>query len=71
MWNNFRNETFNGIPFPGRGIEGRWFVDMPMKGKLRLDYVATSRPLAGNRPLSNRRFWQVLVEVRVVDSICL
>lgn len=60
QWNNFRNETFNGVPFLGRGVEGRWFVTMPNAGKLRLDYAATTRPLPGTRPLSVRRFWQVL-----------
>ncbi|CAN0353276.1 unnamed protein product, partial [Laminaria digitata] len=58
-WNNFRNETFNGVAFPGRGVDGRWFANAPAKGKLRLDYVSTTRPLPGTRPLSSRRFQQV------------
>lgn len=57
-WNNFRNETFNGLPFAGRGMEGRWFVNNPPKGKVRLDYVSTTRPFPGTRPLSDRRFRQ-------------
>ncbi|CAM9219645.1 unnamed protein product [Ectocarpus fasciculatus] len=59
-WNNFRNETFNGLPFAGRGMEGRWFVNNPPKGKVRLDYVSTTRPFPGTRPLSDRRFRQLL-----------
>ncbi|CAM9672708.1 unnamed protein product, partial [Sphacelaria rigidula] len=58
FWNNFRNETFNGHAFPGRGLEGRWFVNMPSKGKLRFDYVSTSRPPRRTCPLSERRFIQ-------------
>ncbi|CAB1101565.1 unnamed protein product [Ectocarpus sp. CCAP 1310/34] len=57
-WNIFRNETFNGLPFAGRGMEGRWFVNNPFKGKVRLDYVSTTRPFPGTRPLSDRRFSQ-------------
>lgn len=58
-WNNFRNETFNGLPFSGRGMEGRWFASNLRKGKVRLDYVSTTRPLPGTKPLSDRRFRQV------------
>ncbi|CAM9645182.1 unnamed protein product, partial [Ectocarpus sp. 12 AP-2014] len=46
--------------FAGRGIEGRWFVNNPLKGKVRLDYVSTTRPFPGTRPLSDRRFSQLL-----------
>ncbi|CAM9699375.1 unnamed protein product [Discosporangium mesarthrocarpum] len=58
-WNNFRNETFCGHPMP-TGLESSWFTNMPDKGKLRFNYVSTSRPLPGAKPLSQRRFDQVL-----------
>eukprot|EP00903_Cladosiphon_okamuranus_P017705 g16304.t1 len=66
-WNNFRNETFNGLPFGGRGMEGRWFVSNPPKGKVRLDYVSTSRPFPGTKPLSDRRFRQLLSHLDLGD----
>ncbi|CAM9332458.1 unnamed protein product, partial [Hapterophycus canaliculatus] len=66
-WNNFRNETFNGIPFVGRGVEGRWFVTNPPKGKVRLDYVSTTRPFPGSKPLSDRRFRQLLRHLDLGD----
>eukprot|EP00752_Nemacystus_decipiens_P004848 g4411.t1 len=66
-WNNFRNETFNGLPFAGRGMEGRWFVSNPPTGKVRLDYVSTARPFPGTKPLSDRRFRQLLSHLDLGD----
>ncbi|CAN0435373.1 unnamed protein product, partial [Ectocarpus sp. 8 AP-2014] len=70
-WNNFRNETFNGLPFAGRGMEGRWFVNNPPKGKVRLDYVSTTRPFPGTRPLSDRRFRQARKSAQLLTCLDL
>ncbi|CAM9700959.1 unnamed protein product, partial [Ectocarpus sp. 12 AP-2014] len=70
-WNNFRNETFNGLPFAGRGMEGRWFVNNPLKGKVRLDYVSTTRPFPGTRPLSDRRFSQARKSAQLLTCLDL
>lgn len=45
-------------------MEGRWFVSNPPKGKVRLDYVSTTRPFPGTKPLSDRRFRQVSIGQR-------
>lgn len=61
---NFRNEMLGGNTIV---IDGSWFARCPSSGLLRFDYVSTSRPRQGTRPLSDQRFHRVLHKLGVYD----
>lgn len=56
-WENFRNEELDGKPVV---ISSAFFRTLPARGKLCFDYVSTSRPRRGTRPMSDRRFRQLI-----------
>ena len=52
-WENFRNERFNDKPIT---LTGRWTLELPKTGILKFDYVSTTRPRTGVKPMSERRY---------------
>ncbi|KAH9108752.1 hypothetical protein AeMF1_016069 [Aphanomyces euteiches] len=59
-WENFRNEMVDGKPAI---LTSSFFQTMPLKGKLEFDYVSTTRPPRGTKPMSDRRFQQLLSQI--------
>ncbi|OQS06210.1 hypothetical protein THRCLA_01739 [Thraustotheca clavata] len=59
-WENFRNELFEGKPII---LTSTFFQNIPNKGKLEFDYVSTSRPKRGTKPMSTRRFQQLVQQI--------
>ena len=67
-WENFRNARFNSDPIV---LTQSFFTSLPKTGILSFDYVSTARPKRGKKPMSDRRFSQllsVLVENDVKDK---
>lgn len=56
-WENFRNEELDGRPVV---LSSAFFRSLPARGKLCFDYVSTTRPRKGMRPMSERRFLQLI-----------
>ncbi|ETV96818.1 hypothetical protein, variant [Aphanomyces invadans] len=59
-WENFRNEWLDGKPTI---LTSHFFQTMPQKGKLEFDYVSTTRPTRGTKPMSDRRYQQLLAQI--------
>jgi hypothetical protein len=59
-WNNFRNATFNKVPF---ALSDRWINEMPLKGILEFDFVSTVRPPPDQQPVSASRLLKMLETV--------
>ena len=49
-WENFRNESFNG---KYKQLNSKFFQDDPQVGKIRFDFVVTTRPVQGIIPVSD------------------
>ncbi|GMH77693.1 hypothetical protein TL16_g07497 [Triparma laevis f. inornata] len=67
-WENFRNETFNGKSIK---LDSNWFTKIPHLGKLKVDYVSTTRAGKAAKPLSERRFSTLMEKLKMeeVDEI--
>ncbi|EQC36905.1 hypothetical protein SDRG_05733 [Saprolegnia diclina VS20] len=65
-WENFRNELFDGKPVV---LTSAFFQNVPSKGKLEFDYVSTSRPKRGTKPMSTRRFQQLVQQIGRESSV--
>ena len=61
-WENFRNETFNGKIIK---LDSNWFTRIPRMGKLKVDYVSTTRCGKAAKPLSDRRFKALLEKLKL------
>ncbi|RHY49603.1 hypothetical protein DYB34_013852, partial [Aphanomyces astaci] len=59
-WENFRNEWLDG---KATILTSHFFQTMPQKGKLEFDYVSTSRPTRGTKPMSDRRYQQLVAQI--------
>ncbi|OQR99349.1 hypothetical protein ACHHYP_06946 [Achlya hypogyna] len=59
-WENFRNEVYDGKPVI---LTSTFFQSVPTKGKLEFDYVSTARPKRGTKPMSTRRFQQLVQQI--------
>jgi hypothetical protein len=59
-WENFRNETFNGEAVM---LSTKFWDDIDEHGKLEFDYVSTARPGENVKPVSARRFVQLLASM--------
>lgn len=64
-WENFRNEELDGRSVV---LSSAFFRALPPRGKLCFDYVSTTRPRKGTRPMSERRFVQ-LIDALQMDVI--
>ncbi|KDO32962.1 hypothetical protein SPRG_02654 [Saprolegnia parasitica CBS 223.65] len=65
-WENFRNELLDGKPVV---LTSAFFQNLPAKGKLEFDYISTSRPKRGTKPMSTRRFQQLVLQIGRESSI--
>ncbi|RHY90559.1 hypothetical protein DYB35_000552, partial [Aphanomyces astaci] len=48
---------------PATILTSHFFQTMPQKGKLEFDYVSTSRPTRGTKPMSDRRYQQLVAQI--------
>ena len=69
-WENFRNENLN---HETQKLDSNWFVKIPKFGKLRFDYVSTTRSSKAARPLSQKRFATLCEKLKLdeVDTLRL
>lgn len=58
---NFRNEKMGSSQL--MSLNSSWFASCPSDGILHFDYVSTSRPRQGSRPISNSRFDNFLLKM--------
>ena len=60
---NYRNVQLDGKPL--NGITPAWFAERvcPTRGRLELDYVSTTRPRSGSKPMTDKRFTKLLHEL--------
>ena len=61
-WDNFRNETFNKDVLQ---LNSQWFNHVPQFGKLRFDYVSSTRQGKAVKPMSDRRFKALLARLQL------
>ncbi|CAM9877744.1 unnamed protein product [Scytosiphon promiscuus] len=74
-WENTRNELVNGKHCR---LKGTILEELPRAGTLEVDYVSTSRPLAGSgdgcdrprkkKPMSTKKFYDVLGKLELVND---
>lgn len=57
---NFRNATYNGRCI---NLTSTWFLTAPQAGRLHFDFVTTSRPVLGVKPISNRTMRQFITGI--------
>ncbi|RLN49669.1 hypothetical protein BBJ29_001220 [Phytophthora kernoviae] len=71
-WENFRNEELDGHSIV---LTNNFFHVLPRRGKLCFDYVSTTRPKRGTKPISERRFDQLIdilqMDVMLPDALGL
>lgn len=63
-WENFRNETMNGRQVL---LNSNWFLKIPRYGKVRFDYVSTTRPGKAAKQMSQRRYSSFLERLKLEE----
>ena len=61
-WDNFRNESINKELLK---LDSHWFNKIPQFGKLRFDYISTTRHSKASKPMSEKRFKCLLDKLRL------
>eukprot|EP00596_Hydrurales_sp_CCMP1899_P002257 CAMPEP_0119053686 /NCGR_PEP_ID=MMETSP1177-20130426/74579_1 /TAXON_ID=2985 /ORGANISM="Ochromonas sp, Strain CCMP1899" /LENGTH=504 /DNA_ID=CAMNT_0007033699 /DNA_START=1439 /DNA_END=2954 /DNA_ORIENTATION=+ len=59
----FRNEKLGGMLV---ALNSQWFMKCPNSGVIHFDYVSTTRPLIGVKPLSDTKFKRMLERLDII-----
>jgi len=71
-WENYRNGVLNQTLPLGKELTANWFAEsMPLYGHMRFDYVSTTLPPKGMRPISDIRWAKFLAHINLTNVITL